>query len=196
MSKPFKLKSGNKTKFKEIGSSPAQHKVDGSWTGHPHKTKLGKLTEQIANLKKPTSKSNAMAGYARIGGVNIRKHDNSLNWGKHKDGKSRYSISANDGNSRIAYEPRGGTNVHQGLQLDIKNKKGKSIFSTKSTVKGGDYKRDESGRRYFEDEAQYNPGRVTKIFGKELKKIDKKKSKETQKKLKPHSQKWMDFGKA
>ena len=45
---PFKMKSGNSTPFKQMGSSPAKHRKDESWTGHEHKTKLGKLTGKIA----------------------------------------------------------------------------------------------------------------------------------------------------
>ena len=56
-SEGFKLRSGNKSPFKQLGSSPLKHKKDGSWIGHDHKTKLGKLTGKIAeNIEEKTKK--------------------------------------------------------------------------------------------------------------------------------------------
>ena len=43
MSTPFKMKG-----FSGFRNSPAKHRKGGEWTGHKHKTKLGKLTGIIA----------------------------------------------------------------------------------------------------------------------------------------------------
>ena len=43
MSTPFKMKG-----YSYPGISPVKHRKDGKWTGHEHKTKLGKLTGRIA----------------------------------------------------------------------------------------------------------------------------------------------------
>ena len=46
---PFKLRSGNTTPFKQMGSTPAKHYKDGSWRGHEHKSILGKMTGKAAD---------------------------------------------------------------------------------------------------------------------------------------------------
>ena len=78
---PFKLRSGNSTPFKQVGSSPAQHKKDGSWAHKGrHKTILGKLSGEIAQQAKSWKKWGSVGHdwsptdhiyYSKEGGVGV-----------------------------------------------------------------------------------------------------------------------------
>lgn len=81
----FKLRSGNKPlKFKMMGSSPMEHKKDGSWRGHEHKSLLGKLSGTVAE---------------GIGGIKDR-------YIKRKEEYEDYTSNKNPGESRREFKIR------------------------------------------------------------------------------------------
>ena len=188
--------------FSGFGNSPVKHRKDGKWTGHEHKTKLGKLTGKIAQgIKDLKDKGYTYQQYGEgsghetpdspdfgKAGVDVwantpEKGKYSWRWhGKQRDDGTSIGTSG----SEVSYHPD-----QRGLRANIISKKGKPIFSTEKTMKKYDPPTPEQKKKFgpsVTSVSTWGGPRVTKIFGHELKagpsrKEQQRKDKERQKKF-------------